>query len=565
MMNMRLRVDGRLSTEPSTDGDQRHSKPPVSLPECPKIAVVDVTDPAPSREDVVVCCPERNKYIRIQGPQWSFLRSLDGRRTIAELERDFEGQLPDGMVRPLLTRFTELGLLEGDVHQDGSQNTTHRGSGRLRVTHAGVIQITLVNPDKLLNRLIPLCRILGGPTGRIVSALVVMVGLASMAVHAELIALIPHRLTDPVWMTTLVAALLASFVLHELGHAAAVKYYGGRVHRMGLMLLYLVPALFCDTSDAWRLPRNRQRVIVAAAGIWVQMVIAGLAQIALWLPIRMDVAAWLWLFALVNLGLCGVNLIPFLKLDGYWVLVALTGVPNLRADALRYLKGRALHLVAGLAQPRTPSPAHPILTALFGLGCLLFPPCVLLTVLLDLQHALLTLGRIGALAWLVLAGQAIAIPRKGLLRMVRSVRGLPRHARIRVGLVSGVAILVLAGAVTLIRIPLTIQGRYEVSDAGEIIAIVPAEAGARLRAGDRAHLRGLSPVHRAPIAAGMLTGHAERAGQEVRYQVALDGGEEGDISPSAAGLLSIRAGEVTAPSWFRTSYLRPVLSTLRGR
>jgi putative peptide zinc metalloprotease protein len=565
MMNVCVRVDGRLSTEPSTGGDRHLSKPPVSLPEHPKIAVVDVTDPAPGREDVVVYCPERNKYVRIQGPQWAFLRSLDGRRTIAELERDFEGQLPDGMIRPLLARFAEVGLLEGDVHQGGSQNTAHCGSGRLRVTHAGVIQLTLVNPDKLLNRLIPLSRVLGGTAGRAVSALVVVVGLVSMAVHAELGALIPHRLTDPMWMTTLVVALLVSCVLHELGHAAAVKYYGGRVRRMGLMLLYLAPALFCDTSDAWRFPRNRQRAVVAAAGMWIQMVVAGLAQIALWLPISMDAAAWLWLFAIINFGLCAVNLIPFIKLDGYWILVALTGVPNLRSGAIRYLRGKTLYLVTRLAQPHTPSPAHPILTALFGLGCLLFPLFVILTVLLDFQHALLKLGRIGALAWLVLAGHAIAIPRKGLLRMTRSVRSLPSHARVRVGFVSGVAILVLAGAVTLIRIPLTIQGRYEVTGAGEIIAIVPAEAGARLRAGDPAHLRDLSPVHRAPIAAGVLAGHAERAGQEVRYQVALDGGEEGDISPSAAGLLSIRAGEVTAPSWFQTIYLRPVLSTLRGR
>ncbi|MGH2952319.1 MAG: site-2 protease family protein, partial [Solirubrobacterales bacterium] len=288
--------------------DRRLACPPEDLLERPKMAAVEVGDPASGRGDVAVFCPARQRYVRVQGPQWAFLRGLDGRRTIAELERDFSGRLPDGMVRPLLARFAEVGLLEGG--EDDNQGKDRR----LRVADLGAIQLSLVNPDRFLDRLIPLIRTLGGPVGRTVSALVMVVGLYSTAVHARLAALCSERLAHPMWTATLAAALLGCVVLHELGHAAAVKYFGGKVRRMGVMLFYLAPAMFCDTSDAWRFPRNRQRAVVAAAGIWVQMVLAGLSGLALWLPVGADVAAWLWALALLNVGLCVVNLVPFVKL-----------------------------------------------------------------------------------------------------------------------------------------------------------------------------------------------------------------------------------------------------------
>ncbi|MGH8906261.1 MAG: daptide biosynthesis intramembrane metalloprotease [Egibacteraceae bacterium] len=455
----------------------------VSLSERPKIAVVEVGGPASGRDGVVVCCPNRNRYVRIQGPQWAFLRSLDGRRTIAELEQDFEG-LPRGMVRPLLLRFAELGLLE-----NAAEDTSRPRNRRLRVAQTGVIQLTLLDPEKLLNRLTRLIRLLGSPAGRVASALVAAVGLCSMVIHARLAWIAPQQLRDPAWAAALAAAVFLACVLHELGHAFAVKYYGGRVRRMGLMLLYLMPAMFCDTSDAWRFPRNRQRAVVAAAGIWVQMVLAGLALIALWLPLNPEMAAWLWLFALINIGLCMMNLFPFVKLDGYWILVALTDMPNLRSCALDCLRRKTLRLVTGIAQPQPqpqpPPPAHPVLTMMFGLGCLLLPPLLIAAVLIDYQHALLRYGRVGAAAWLILAGNVLAIPRKGLFRMVRSARGWPRSARLRAGLVGGTTALIVTGALALIQIPLTAQARYEVSDAGGITAMLPEEAGQRLGPGDR--------------------------------------------------------------------------------
>jgi putative peptide zinc metalloprotease protein len=523
------------------------------------MAAVEVAGPPPGREDVVIFCPARDRYVRVQGPQWAFLRSLDGRRTVAELERDFSGRLPDGMVRPLLARFADLGLLEGSV-EDGMQWGNHR----LRVTHLGAIQLSLLNPDQCLDRVIPLIRMLGGRGGRMLSVLVVVVGLYSVAVHGDLAALGLERLAGPVWTATLIAALLLCVVFHELGHAGAVKYFGGRVRRMGLMLFYLAPAMFCDTSDAWRFPHKHQRAVVAAAGIWVQIVAAGLAGMALWLPVSAEMAAWLWYFALCNIGLCAVNLIPFVQLDGYWMLVALTDVPKLRSRALGYLHMTLLRVVAGVTQPQTSSPRHPFLTLIFGLGCLLFPPVLILIVLFDFQHVLLKLGRPGAAVWLLLAGSAAAVPCKGLFRIARAARGWPGRARWRAGLVGGAGLLVVTGALAVVRVPLTIHGRFEVSNIGEVIAVLPATVHGYLGAGDPTHLRVSSVANKTSVAEGVLAHELHSGGQELQYRVVLNRDTTPKVPRSATGPVSVRAGEVSPRAWFWMVYLQPVRSTLAG-
>jgi Zn-dependent protease len=145
-----------------------------------------------------------------------------------------------------------------------------------------------------------------------------------------------HRLwtLDPAlptwgWIQVYIA-LLATNVLHEMAHAAACKHYGGRVERIGVMLMYLQPVLYCDVSDSWRFPDTRHKIVVAAAGLVLQLVLAALAGTA-WV---FSGAPVLYVFAAVNLALIVLNLIPFVKLDGYWMLVHKLGEPNLRQKGL---------------------------------------------------------------------------------------------------------------------------------------------------------------------------------------------------------------------------------------
>ena len=71
---------------------------------------------------------------------------------------------------------------------------------------------------------------------------------------------------------TIVAILLfmlLSSLWHEIGHAAACKYFGIRHGGVGFGLYLNIPVLYTDVTEVWRLKR-RQRCIVNLAGVYFQ-------------------------------------------------------------------------------------------------------------------------------------------------------------------------------------------------------------------------------------------------------------------------------------------------------
>src|SRR5215216_566438 len=70
---------------------------------------------------------------------------------------------------------------------------------------------------------------------------------------------------------------------HEMGHAISCKKFGkqsgtgGEVHVIGIMLLVFTPVPYVDASSSWALKNKWHRVIVGAAGMWVELAIASIA------------------------------------------------------------------------------------------------------------------------------------------------------------------------------------------------------------------------------------------------------------------------------------------------
>lgn len=128
-------------------------------------------------------------------------------------------------------------------------------------------------------------------------------------------------------------ALALSLVkaLHELGHGYAATRYGCKVPTMGLAFLVMMPVLYTDTTDSWKVRSRRERMIIDAAGVITELTIAVLASFA-WAfladgPLRSAMfflATSSWLSSIL------VNTNPFMRFDGYHFLSDLTGVRNLQ-------------------------------------------------------------------------------------------------------------------------------------------------------------------------------------------------------------------------------------------
>ncbi len=134
------------------------------------------------------------------------------------------------------------------------------------------------------------------------------------------------------------AALIVSFVLHELAHALAVKRCGRRVLRGGVMIYFGMPAAFVDTSDIWLAGRGA-RVLVSLAGPLCDLLVGSLAAITAYLLPGGLLAGAAYKLAVACYLAALFNFNPLLELDGYFILVDMLRLPNLRQRALSFISG----------------------------------------------------------------------------------------------------------------------------------------------------------------------------------------------------------------------------------
>ncbi|MEE8150308.1 MAG: site-2 protease family protein, partial [Nitrosomonadaceae bacterium] len=125
-------------------------------------------------------------------------------------------------------------------------------------------------------------------------------------------------------------ALVFAKILHEMGHALTATRYGVRVAHMGVALLVMFPMMYTDTSESWKLSSSRQRLAIASAGIIVELALAGLATLAWSLSPDGSVKSALFFLATTSwLLTLLVNVSPFLRFDGYFILMDAIDFPNL--------------------------------------------------------------------------------------------------------------------------------------------------------------------------------------------------------------------------------------------
>ena len=123
-------------------------------------------------------------------------------------------------------------------------------------------------------------------------------------------------------------------VFHEIGHATALKAGGGRPGVMGVGLYLAWPAFYTDVTDSYRLPRW-SRVRVDLGGIYFNLlfglIMCGLEVLTGFRPL---------LFVAVLMQIEAIHqLLPLVRLDGYWILADMLGVPDLFSHVRTHLDG----------------------------------------------------------------------------------------------------------------------------------------------------------------------------------------------------------------------------------
>src|SRR5919202_4768728 len=131
-------------------------------------------------------------------------------------------------------------------------------------------------------------------------------------------------LARPVLLLAVLGLALVGTVLHECGHAAACRFGGARPGAMGVGFYLVWPAFYTDVTDAYRLDR-RGRLRTDLGGIYFNgLFVLALAGAYFWAGFEPLLAA----AALQHVQALQ-QLTPFVRLDGYYVLTDLAGVPDI--------------------------------------------------------------------------------------------------------------------------------------------------------------------------------------------------------------------------------------------
>ena len=159
----------------------------------------------------------------------------------------------------------------------------------------------------------------------VVVVLTCLIGSDAWLVHGgRLTFAFQYVLLHPLLLLMVLGLSLASMLFHECGHAAACRYGGARPGVIGVGFYVVWPAFFTNVTDAYRLGRAG-RIRTDLGGVYFNAVFV-LPLVAAYLA-----TGYLPLLAAVFLIHMEIvqQLMPSLRLDGYFILADLIGVPDL--------------------------------------------------------------------------------------------------------------------------------------------------------------------------------------------------------------------------------------------
>ncbi|MGP9820166.1 HlyD family efflux transporter periplasmic adaptor subunit [Salinarimonas sp. NSM] len=353
------------------------------------------------------------------------------------------------------------------------------------------IRIPLVRPDAFLGATLPLARPFFGAVFRWLSIAAGVLGVALALRQWD--AFLTTFVYLFSWQGALAVglALVAAKLLHELGHAYAAKREGLPVPTMGVALMVLYPVLYTDTTAGWRLTDRRARLRIGYAGMAIELALASWMTLA-WSflpdgPVRSAafvLATTTWIMTLA------VNLNPFMRFDGYFLLSDLIDAPNLQDRAFRHARWRLREALFGFGEP----PPEPLsrrrgrLFVAYAIGTWLYRFFLFLGIALLVYHLFFKLLGIllmvVELAWFI--GRPIALEIAEWAKRREAYR-LNRHT-VATGLAAaGLVVLAIVPWSSAVNAPALFEAEERVqvhAPVGARLEVAAAAHGARVAAGD---------------------------------------------------------------------------------
>ncbi|MEL7337921.1 MAG: biotin/lipoyl-binding protein, partial [Planctomycetota bacterium] len=252
--------------------------------------------------------------------------------------------------------------------------------------------------------------------------------------------------------------------------------FGGECHEIGFMLLVFTPCLYANVSDSWMLPNKWKRVWIGAGGIYVEIILASLAAFVWYYSepgLINDLALNMMFLNLVSTVLVNGN--PLLRFDGYYILMDLLEIPNLRQKSSELLKRWFQETCLGLELQDDPflPQRNQLMFALFTIASGIYRWVVVFSICWFLIKVLEPYG-LQALGRMVAAAGFVGLIAQPIIQTYKFCRTPGRLAKVKLPrLMATIAVAAaLIGVLGFVPIPHQIHCAFEVqtTEAGVVYA-----------------------------------------------------------------------------------------------
>lgn len=442
----------------------------------------------------VVKEPVGLNYFRFHEEEYAILNMLDGTASLQEIKDRFQSEFA-----PQRITLQDLQQFVGMLHRSGLVISKASGQGRQlrrrgdekkkkellgKLANVFALRFRGIDPERLLNFLNPFTWWIFTVPALICIALFGLSALTLVLVNfQEFRTKLPtfeqfFAADNWIWLGATMAIVK---ILHEFGHGLSCKRYGGECHEMGFMFLVFTPCLYCNVSDSWMLPNKWHRVFIGAAGMYVELILASIATYLWWF----SEPGMLNFLCLSVMFICSVSTVvfngnPLLRFDGYYILMDILEIPNLRQKATEVLKRWFQQVCLGLELQENPflPQKKQVWFATYTIASVVYRWVVVFSIMMFLMkvlepYGLQALGRL--IAFSGLAGMIIQ-PIWQTIKFFRTPGKASKMKRKNVLTSLFVATAVIAGIV-LIPLPFHVDCAVEIqpNDAQQVFAMVPGQ------------------------------------------------------------------------------------------
>ena len=342
--------------------------------------------------------PAANRFFQIGWPAFEMLSRWpldDANAIVASINRNTTLSISLDDIEALLRMLRQQNLLVATNASDTDRLSAYAEASKLTqamwlLKHYLLIRIPLWHPMPFLRRAARFAGFAYRPAFWMLVVACALTGLFLVSRRWDEFLHTFHSYADLQGIVAVGVALAFAKVLHEFGHAFTAQRYGCRVPTMGVALLVMLPVLYTDTTEAWKVPSRASRLRIGAAGMLSELALAAFATLAWNLLPDGPLRAGAFLLATTTwIGTLVINASPFMRFDGYFLLSDWLNTPNLhdRAFALGRWWMREWLFGFGDPQPEPCSPSRRRFLIGFSFATWVYRLVVFFSIALVVYHA----------------------------------------------------------------------------------------------------------------------------------------------------------------------------------